>query len=247
MLSDSSVGELQSYKRLDPEYIDAAIRLYEYPLLRRALSERDQALILLSLEVLVTQLQARAHPSADRWGAVGRSASYDEILATVELASVVGLHSISYGLPRLQQVLESRGEAFDAERKPDRAERIAAHEARGYRGMNIDGMLSSILHADPEYFERFTSLLEIPWLRVDVLDNKLKQMICIAIDACCSHLYEEGLIRHYHEALDAGVTPAQIVEVLQLCSITGLRSLEVSLPILGAELAESDAEIGQER
>ena len=246
MLSDSSVGELQSYKRLDPEYIDAAIRLYEYPLLRRALSERDQALILLSLEVLVTQLRPeRIRQRID--GARFAGASYDEILATVELASVVGLHSISYGLPRLQQVLESRGEAFDAERNPDRAERVAAHEARGYRGMNIDGMLSSILHADPEYFERFTSLLEIPWLRVDVLDNKIKQMICIAIDACCSHLYEEGLIRHYHEALDAGVTPAQIVEVLQLCSITGLRSLEASLPILGAELAESDAEIGQER
>jgi alkylhydroperoxidase/carboxymuconolactone decarboxylase family protein YurZ len=40
-----------------------------------------------------------------------------------------------------------------------------------------------------------------------------RELICIAIDLNCNHMYEAGLRRHTGAALKAGVTPAQISDV----------------------------------
>ena len=210
---------------LDPEYLAAVRRLYEYPSHRRALSERDRALVLLATEVLVTQLNADGVERGVAT-AVAAGATRDEILATVQLASVIGLHSITFGVPRLRRTLEERGSW-----PPPSDERLDVVVRTGYRGKPVVGMLRDIAQLDPEYFVVFRDALEIPWTR-GTLGDGLMQLICIAIDACASHLYEEGLELHFREALDAGVSASEILEVLQLCSITGLRSIITTLPVL---------------
>jgi hypothetical protein len=44
----------------------------------------------------------------------------------------------------------------------------------------------------------------------------------------------EGIRRHVREALALGVTGAQILEVIQLASRTGLRTLEAAAPLVAA-------------
>lgn len=210
---------------VDPEYLEAVRRLYEYPSRRQALSERDRALVLLATEVLVTQLDA---DGVERGvvAAVAAGASRNEILTTVQLASVIGLHSITYGVPLLRQALEKQGSW-----PPQDDARLDDVVRAGYRGKPIAGMLHDLARLDPEYFIAFRDALEIPWNR-GILGEGLMHLICIAIDACASHLYDAGLQLHFREALEAGVSASEILEVLQLCSITGLRSVITSLPVL---------------
>ena len=162
----------------DQAYLDAIQRLYEYPARRRALSEQDRALVLLATEVLVTQLD----PEGIERGiaaALASGATYDEIASTMQLASVIGLHSISYGVPRLRRVLEERGAWLG--RSEDDPDLRAVIEA-GYRDQPVAGMLRDIAELDPDYFVVFRDALEIPW-QSGVLSEGLMQLICIAIHA----------------------------------------------------------------
>ncbi|KJF19424.1 hypothetical protein [Rhodococcus sp. AD45] len=63
------------------------------------------------------------------------------------------------------------------------------------------------------------------------------QLLCIAIDASCTHLYAPGIRRHIRVALDLGVTEQEILEVLKIATTVGIHSSNVGLPILREEAA----------
>ena len=86
-------------------------------------------------------------------------------------------------------------------------------ETAGPRPRPLDEVLATLLRADPEYFARFTTLIEVPWQKEDVLDQRFKHLVCVAIDAACTHLYADGIRRHVRTALELGVTPDEILEV----------------------------------
>ena len=55
-----------------------------------------------------------------------------------------------------------------------------------------------------------------------VLDAKTIELIGIALDASCTHLYAPGVRRHIQRALKFGATREEITAVLQLASMQGL-------------------------
>ena len=67
---------------------------------------------------------------------------------------------------------------------------------------------------DPEYFAKRVSFIDLPWRRADVLDPEVKHLLSIAIDAVSPQHYIDGLRKHIREALQIGVTPAAVFEVL---------------------------------
>jgi alkylhydroperoxidase/carboxymuconolactone decarboxylase family protein YurZ len=73
-----------------------------------------------------------------------------------------------------------------------------------------------------------------------VLDAKTIELIGIALDASCTHMYAPGVQRHIQRALKAGATKEEITAVLQLTSLQGLHSMCLGAPILLEEL-EADA------
>lgn len=223
----SLVGHRLAGIAADGEYLRAIERLYTHPSEHGVLSPTERALILLATEVLVTQLDADSLRRA-MTAALEAGATDAEIRATIQLSSVIGLHSISFGVPRLVRLLISRGQWPPAHGDRDRVQRVVT---KGYRGKPVQGMLRDIAELDPEYFEKFRDALEIPWSSGS-LSPVMMQLICIAIDGCSSHLYEEGLELHLREALDAGASPEQILEVFQLCSVVGLRSIAAAFPML---------------
>jgi alkylhydroperoxidase/carboxymuconolactone decarboxylase family protein YurZ len=221
-------------RSLDPEYAAAAGRLFGYPDERRALSERDRVFVDISLAALVTQLDEEAlRESIGRAKELG--VTREEVACVVELVAVIGLHSVSTGVPVLAAELEP------APLTPRQAELAHAFETRGRRPRPLESMYESILRLDPDYFERFTEFIDVPW-REDVLDSRIKQLVSIAIDVACTHLYVEGARRHVREALALGVTPAEILEVIQLASATGLRTVAAAAPIV-AELYGEDPRV----
>lgn len=93
---------------------------------------------------------------------------------------------------------------------------------------------------DPEWTERFMAMGLLPLAR-QVLDPKTVELIAIAVDASCTHLYAPGVRRHIRKALDLGATKEEIAAVLQLTSVLGIHTLSVGAPMLLEELAARDA------
>ena len=68
------------------------------------------------------------------------------------------------------------------------------------------------------------------------LDAKTIELIGIALDAACTHMYAPGVRRHIQRALKAGATKEEITAVLQLATLQGLHSMCLGAPILLEEL-----------
>jgi alkylhydroperoxidase/carboxymuconolactone decarboxylase family protein YurZ len=88
---------------------------------------------------------------------------------------------------------------------------------------------------DAEWMEKFLDAATLP-VRNGVLDPKTYELIAIAVDASCTHLYAPGTRRHIAKALDLGATPAQIMAVLQCVAALGIHSVALGAPMLMDEL-----------
>lgn len=91
-----------------------------------------------------------------------------------------------------------------------------------------------IAESDPDFFEIY-----IRWsghmYEKGPLPRKVKELILIGVDASTTHLYTPGLRQHIRNALDAGATKEEILEVLELVTLVGWHSMNVGVPILEEE------------
>lgn len=88
---------------------------------------------------------------------------------------------------------------------------------------------------DAEWVEKFLDMGTLP-LRRGVLDPKTYELIAIAVDASCTHMHSEGTRRHIAKALDLGVTPAEVMAVLEAVAVLGIHSVAMGAPILADEM-----------
>ena len=88
---------------------------------------------------------------------------------------------------------------------------------------------------DPAWTDKAIALAISP-AAAGALDRKTIELIGIALDASCTHLYAPGVRRHIQRALKAGATREEIIAVLQIACMQGLHSMCVAAPILLAEL-----------
>lgn len=89
---------------------------------------------------------------------------------------------------------------------------------------------------DPAWTEKFMDMGTTPLTR-GVLDPKTWELIAIAVDASCTHLYAPGVRRHIRRALELGASKEEIIAVLQAVSVLGIHSMSLGAPILVEELA----------
>jgi alkylhydroperoxidase/carboxymuconolactone decarboxylase family protein YurZ len=89
---------------------------------------------------------------------------------------------------------------------------------------------------DPAFLESFLAMGVQPRLRGE-LDDKTWELIAIAVDAACTHLYGPGVRRHIQGALDAGATPRQVMAVIEGVSVLGIHSCALAFPMLVEEMA----------
>jgi alkylhydroperoxidase/carboxymuconolactone decarboxylase family protein YurZ len=89
---------------------------------------------------------------------------------------------------------------------------------------------------DPEFMEAYLAFRSVPQRR-GPLPQKYKEMILVAINAATTHLYAPGVRRHMRNALRAGATQAELLEVIQLTTVMGIHSCNLAVPILMEEVA----------
>lgn len=73
---------------------------------------------------------------------------------------------------------------------------------------------------DPDYLEAFVHFRSVPQTK-GPLEQKYKELIFIAINAATTYLHAPGVRRHIPNALKAGATQAEILEVIQLTPSCG--------------------------
>jgi alkylhydroperoxidase/carboxymuconolactone decarboxylase family protein YurZ len=96
---------------------------------------------------------------------------------------------------------------------------------------------------DPVWTEKFMDMGAVPFTR-GVIDPKTWELIAIAVDASCTHMYAPGVRRHIRRAIELGVSKEEIVAVLQAVSVLGIHSMSLGAPILVEELAARKARQG---
>ncbi|WP_290557171.1 carboxymuconolactone decarboxylase family protein [Aestuariivita sp.] len=93
---------------------------------------------------------------------------------------------------------------------------------------------------DPDYLEAFLAFRAVP--QSGPLPKKYRELIFIAINVATTHLWPSGIRRHMQNALQAGATKEEILEVIQLASIMGVHSMSMGVPILLDEVEKLAAE-----
>jgi alkylhydroperoxidase/carboxymuconolactone decarboxylase family protein YurZ len=88
---------------------------------------------------------------------------------------------------------------------------------------------------DPEWIEKFLDMGLHP-MRKGVLDAKTWELISIAVDASCTHMYAPGTRRHIARALEVGATPEEIMAVLEGVAVLGIHSVALGAPMLIEEM-----------
>ena len=94
----------------------------------------------------------------------------------------------------------------------------------------------TLAELDADCLETFLIFRAIP--QKGPLPQKYKELIFIAMNVARTHLWSTGARRHMQNALEAGATKEEILEVIQLTSIMGIHSMNMGVPILMEELAK---------
>jgi alkylhydroperoxidase/carboxymuconolactone decarboxylase family protein YurZ len=93
---------------------------------------------------------------------------------------------------------------------------------------------------DPEFLEAYIAFRSVPHQK-GPLPQKVKEFIMIAINAATTHMYGPGVRRHMQNAIKAGATREELLEVIQLTTVMGMHAFNLAVPIL---LEETGAKKG---
>ena len=96
---------------------------------------------------------------------------------------------------------------------------------------------------DPAWTDKVIAMAITPAV-AGALDAKTIELIGIAVDVSCTHMYAPGVRRHIQRALKAGATREEITAVLQIACMQGLHSMCLGGPILLEELEARERRAG---
>jgi alkylhydroperoxidase/carboxymuconolactone decarboxylase family protein YurZ len=97
----------------------------------------------------------------------------------------------------------------------------------------------ALREADPEFYDAFTELAAVPQ-RSSVLEPKVKELVCVAVNAAATLLFEPAIRTHIRRALELGATKEELLEVLQLTSTLGIHASTVGVPVLLEALGDRE-------
>ena len=222
---------------LSPELFEAYMQFSSVPWKNGSLEPKVKEFIYIAIDASTTHLHdqgLRVHMgNALRYGA-----TKEEIMEVLQLTSVLGVHTITMGVPILFQQMKRAGRGKEIAPRPLDARRKALKKQfiknRGYWSELWDGVLQN----SPDFFESYMNLSSVPWLH-GVLDPKIREFIYIAIDAATTHLYEPGTHVHIENALRYGATVDEIMEVFQLTAVLGIHTYTLGIPALLDEMKKA--------
>jgi alkylhydroperoxidase/carboxymuconolactone decarboxylase family protein YurZ len=157
-------------------------------------------------------------------------ATRDEILMILKMASVMSIHSCSLGAP----ILLEEAKAVGATPSKKQASTPGCDKMKAVGQWN--NAWDPFFELDPVWTDEFMAT-GIAIYGSRLFTPKEVELLSIAFDASYTHMYAPGTRRHIKDALKAGATMEEIMEVLKLCVVQGVQACNLGVPILADELA----------
>lgn len=220
---------LQTLREWDPQWAEACLKMTTSPWIGGVLPRKLVELISVAINVACTNLNpdgTRRHIRA----ALDAGASREELLTVLKMASVMSIHSCSLGAPILLE--EAKAAGIQPTPKPKTA--TPAIDKIKAIGQWNDAW-NPFLEVDSAWTDEFMATGAGIYAS-GVFSAKDTELLSIAFDASYTHMYAPGTRRHIRNALKAGATMEEIMEVLKLCVVQGVQACNLGLPILAEEL-----------
>jgi len=231
-------SQLERLLAADERYFHAYLRLNSVPSQTGRLSAATRELIAIAINAAATHLNewaVQVHIEA----AQRLEVPAEQIIEACQLASVLGTHTMSIGVPLLLEEMERAGQPVQiSESNYDERQRELKAQFERDRGYWVPHW-GAILQEAPEYFAAYLEFSSVPWLQ-GTLEPKVREFIYVAIDASTTHLYELGMRVHTRNALGYGATFGELLDVLVLTSTLGTQSSLISIPHIVQQHTDSE-------
>lgn len=222
---------LDTFAEWDPDWTERCARMANNPWTTGVLPAKWIELICIALNAACTHRNesgVRRHIRA----ALEAGATAEEILDTLKGVSVLGIQAVAVSLP----ILFEEASQSDVQPTPRTPGSVATPLVDKMKAAGLFNPAWDIIYAlDPQWLEEFIAMGAD--LYRGVLPAKLFELVAIAVDASCTHLYTPGIRRHIQGALAHGATIDEIMEVLKLCGAQAIDACALGAPILSEELA----------
>lgn len=224
---DTALDRLRDW---DPSWATICATMTENPWVSGVLPRKFIELVGIALNATCTNLDpdgTRRHIRA----ALAAGATRDEILMILKMASVVAIHSCSFGAPILLEEAKAMGvtPASRAQASTPACDRMKA-------AGQWNGAWDPAVELDPQWTDEFMAT-GLGIYAGKTFSPKEVELLSIAFDASYTHMYAPGTRRHIRGALAAGASVEEIMEVLKLCVAQGVQACNLGVPILDEELA----------
>ena len=220
---------LETLREWDPEWVEACLKMTMNPWTTGVLPRKLVELIGVAINAACTNLNpegTRRHIRA----ALRAGASRSEILFVLKCASVMSIHSCSLGAPILLE------EAKAAEAQPVPKPEAATPACDKMKAIGQwNPAWDPFYQLDPVWTDEFMTTGAGIYAS-GIMPAKDVELLSIAFDASYTHMYAPGTRRHIRNALKAGATMEEIMEVLKLCVVQGVQACNLGVPILAEEL-----------
>jgi len=225
---------LETLRAWDPEWAEACLKMTTNPWASGVLPRKLVELVGVAVNAACTNLNpdgTRRHIRA----ALQAGATRDEVLFVLKCAFVMSIHSCSLGAPIL--IEEAKAAGKQPASKPAAAT-PACDKMKAIGQWNT--AWDPFYQLDPVWTDEFMAT-GAGIYGSGVLPPKDVELLSIAFDASYTHMYALGARRHIHNALQAGATMEEIMEVLKLCVVQGVQACNLAVPILAEEVARHAA------
>ena len=228
---------LNKLREWDPAWAEQCVKMTTNPWTEGVLGTKFIELVCIGLNAARPNLNpdgTRRHIRA----ALAAEASREEILFVLKVSSVMAIHSCMSSVPILLKEA-SAGSLYDVGHVREKRLREAGGAIPAVEKMKAIGQWNeewdSLLFFAPVWTEQYMAAVVELYAR-SVFPRKQLELLCIALDASYTQMYGPGTQRHIKNAMKAGATLEEIVEVLKLCVIQGVQASNLGVPILAEEL-----------
>ncbi len=215
----------------DPKWANSFREMCTNPWHSGIFSTRFVELTAVAVSVACTNLNmdgARRHIRS----ALAAGATRDEILCVIKMASVMAIHSCSLGAPIL---IEEAGPDLLAASAKQPGATPACDQMKKIGQWNT--AWDPFFKLAPDWTDQFMAT-GAGIYGSGIFTAKETELLSIAFDASFTHMYAPGTRRHIKNALAAGASVAEIMEVLKICAVMGVEATNLAVPILAEELAQ---------
>jgi alkylhydroperoxidase/carboxymuconolactone decarboxylase family protein YurZ len=216
----------------DPVWAEMCVTVSTNPWKGGVLPLKEVELISLAVNAACTNLNGPGTRRHIR-GALDAGASREEVLLVLKMASLLGIHTCSFAAPIFLEEAKAAGVETAQHAKSD-VPTPACDEMRAAGLWNKAWDPSFEL--DPVWTEQFIAAAMGIYIG-GVVTPKFAELLSIAFDASYTHMYPPGTRHHIQAALQAGATPAEIMEVLKICVSQGVQACNRGVLMLDEELA----------